>query len=138
MALACAKSEKDYYIMGFADSFRDLGITPKMRLTDALKKTSALNFGATDCALPMKWALREGINVDCFVVITDNEVNMGDRHPVQALRQYREKTGIRAKQIVMGMAATPFSIADPNDPFALDIAGMDASVPQAVQEFARL
>lgn len=138
MALACAKMEQEYYIMGFANTFRDLGITPKMRLTDALARTSRQNFGSTDCSLPMKWALSNNIAVDCFVVITDNEVNTGSVHPKQALRKYREQTGNNAKQIVMGMTATKFSIADPNDPFALDVSGFDANIPQMIQEFAKL
>lgn len=138
MALACAKTEQEYYIMGFAHTFKDLKITPKMRLTDALKETTRQNFGSTDCALPMKWALENNVPVDCFCVITDNEVNTGSIHPKQTLVKYREKTGRNSKQIVMGMTATKFSIADPNDPFALDVAGFDANIPQMIQEFARL
>lgn len=59
-------------------------------------------------------------------------------HPKQALDAYRRKMGIQTKQVVMGMTATRFTIADPYDPFSLDIAGMDASTPQALQEFARI
>jgi len=85
----------------------------------------------------MEWALKNKVRVDCFVVITDNEVNSGG-HPKQALRAYREWSGINAKQIVMATTPTRFTIADPADPFTLDIAGFDASVPSAVSEFARL
>jgi 60 kDa SS-A/Ro ribonucleoprotein len=38
---------------------------------------------------------------------------------------------------VIGMTATNFTIADPNDPGTLDVAGFDAAVPQIVSEFAR-
>ena len=137
MALAVTKVEKNNYIMGFGHTFRDLGITPRMRLTDALKQTVGQTFGATNCALPAEWALRNKVEVDCFVTITDNEVNRGT-HPKLALKRYRERMGINAKQVVIGMAATKFTIADVNDPLQMDVAGFDSSVPQAVQEFARL
>lgn len=156
MALACAKSEKDYYIMGFSavpsqasryggwydrsqslDGFIDLGITPSMRLDDAVNRTRNMTFGATDCALPWLWASLNNIEVDACITITDNETWAGSVHPTQALRAYREKTGIRAKNIVMGMTATNFTINDPTDPDGLDVVGMDASVPAVIQEFIR-
>jgi 60 kDa SS-A/Ro ribonucleoprotein len=137
MALACAKSESDYHIMGFADTFRDLGITPRMRLDDVLRRTEHQNFGRTDCSLPMRWASTNDVKVDAFVVITDNETWSGDIHPSQALRAYRSETGIDAKQIVIGMTPTEFTIADPLDPLTLDVVGFDASTPQAVSEFIR-
>lgn len=40
-----------------------------------------------------------------------------------------------AKLIVLGMASTEFSIADPSDPNMLDICGMDSSVPELIKEF---
>ncbi|MFT4217086.1 MAG: hypothetical protein QM619_07870 [Micropruina sp.] len=58
-------------------------------------------------------------------------------HPHQALWAYREKTGIAAKLVVVGMTATGFSIADPDDAGMLDIAGFDAAVPNLITEFAR-
>lgn len=156
MALACAKTEKEYYIMGFTAGprggryfrdhdqqgsamagFVDLGITPSMRLEDALKRTRDRNFGSTDCALPMLWAQKERIGVDAFIVVTDSETWAGTVHPSQALKAYREQTGIKAAEVVIGMTASPFTIADPLDPLTLDVVGFDASVPQAIQEFLR-
>lgn len=138
MALVSAKTESEYYIMGFANTFRDLGITPKMRLDDVLRKTTKMNFGSTDCAVPMNWALQKKVGVDGFIVITDNETWSGSHnHPSQALQAYREQMGIPAKQVVMGMTATDFTIADPKDPGALDVVGFDTATPQAVSEFLR-
>jgi hypothetical protein len=45
----------------------------------------------------------------------------------QALRQYREATGIPAKLVVVAMASNGFSIADPNDAGMLDVVGFDAA-----------
>jgi len=74
---------------------------------------------------------------DVFVVITDNETWAGNIKPHQALAKYREATGIPAKLIVMGVTATPFTIADPNDAGMLDIAGFDSAVPALVADFIR-
>ena len=114
-----------------------LAISPRQRLDDALRVTAGLPFGPTDCALPMQWALREGRAVDTFVVYTDNETWHGSEHPHQALRRYREATGIPARLVVVGMTATRFTIADPSDAGMLDVAGFDVSVPQVVADFAR-
>lgn len=114
-----------------------LTITPSMRLDKAIAEVSDLPFGATDCALPMLYALEEGLDVDTFIVITDNETWAGSIHPHEALQQYRKKTKIDAKLIVLATTATKFSIADPSDPGMLDIAGFDSAVPQLVTEFSR-
>ena len=74
--------------------------------------------------------------MDVFVVYTDSETWHGEIHPVQALRQYRERTGIPAKLIVVGMVSNGFSIADPDDAGMLDVVGFDTSVPQLMSQFA--
>jgi 60 kDa SS-A/Ro ribonucleoprotein len=43
--------------------------------------------------------------------------------------------GISAKNIVLGLTATDFTIADPNDPNSLDVVGFDSAVPQIIGEF---
>ena len=58
--------------------------------------------------------------------------------PVLTLFKAGVISNSKAKQIVMATTPTRFTIADPADPFTLDIAGFDASVPSAVSEFARL
>jgi 60 kDa SS-A/Ro ribonucleoprotein len=136
LALASAKTERDYYIMGFANTFKDLGITKKDTLKSALAKTNAENFGSTDCSLPMSWARKNNVDVDAFIVITDNDTNTGE-HPQEELQKYRQARGIAAKEIVVGMTATPFSIADPKDPLTLDVVGFDTATPQAISEFVR-
>ncbi len=114
-----------------------LDISPRQRLDDVVRKVASLPFGGTDCALPMIWALQNGVQVDHFQLITDNETWAGDIHPHQALREYREKTGIPARMSVTGMTATDFTIADPDDPGTLDVAGFDSAVPSLLADFAR-
>lgn len=77
------------------------------------------------------------IDVDTFVIYTDSETWYGDIHPAQALTNYREKTGIDAKLIVVGMVANEFSIADPNDAGMLDIVGFDTAAPAIMTEFSK-
>ncbi len=108
-----------------------------MRLDDAVREVSDLPFGATDCALPMLYALERGLKVDTFVVLTDNETWAGSMHPHEALARYRAQMGIDAKLAVMATSATPFSIADPADAGMLDVAGFDAAAPAVLAAFSR-
>lgn len=60
----------------------------------------------------------------------------GKVHPSEALKSYRSWSDRRdAKLIVCGMCATEFSIADPEDPGMLDIAGFDPASPRIISEF---
>lgn len=135
MALITASIEKQHHIMGFSDGFSPLSISPRQRLGDAVKAVSGLNFGGTDCSLPMLWATENNIEIDAFAIYTDNETWAGKIHPCQALQSYREKTGIAAKLIVIGMTSTEFSIADPNDAGMMDIVGFDTSAPKIMSDF---
>lgn len=146
MALVTAATERAYEIVGFTSgafgsfrsaALRPLAISPRQRLDDAIGAVSDLPFGGTDCALPMLHALTTGAEIDTFVVYTDNETWAGRIHPHEALRQYRHRTGIDAKLVVVGMIATNFSIADPADPGMLDVAGFDSAVPTLISDFAR-
>jgi 60 kDa SS-A/Ro ribonucleoprotein len=137
MALVTAATETDYTVMAFSDKFVPINISPRQRLDDVINSISNLPFSGTDCALPMLWALENKAQIDTFVVYTDNETWAGNIHPVQALRQYREKTSIPAKLIVVGMTATNFTIADPADAGMMDVVGFDTAAPQLMADFAR-
>jgi 60 kDa SS-A/Ro ribonucleoprotein len=113
-----------------------LGLSSRQRLDDILGNVDGLPFGGTDCALPMLYALDRGLAIDTFVIYTDSETWAGKFHPSQALRQYRERTGIAAKLIVVGMVSNGFSIADPDDAGMLDVVGFDAAAPQVMADFA--
>jgi 60 kDa SS-A/Ro ribonucleoprotein len=69
-------------------------------------------------------------------VYTDNETWRGKIHPAQALRRYREQTGIPAR-LVVAMVANGFSIADPEDAGMLDVVGFDTATPAFMADFAR-
>jgi 60 kDa SS-A/Ro ribonucleoprotein len=121
----------------FGAAITPLPISRRQRLDAAVKAVSDLPFGGTDCALPMLWALEHDVAADVFVVYTDSETWAGDVHPAQALRQYRERTGIAAKLVVVGMVSNGFSIADPADGGMLDVIGFDSATPQLIADFER-
>jgi 60 kDa SS-A/Ro ribonucleoprotein len=137
MALVTARTEPQYSVISFQDKIVPLNISAKMRLDDVVKATSGLPFGATDCAQPMLYALDKKLDVDAFVVYTDSETWHGTVHPAQALQTYRQKTGIPARLVVVGMVANKFTIADPNDAGMLDVVGFDAAAPGVIADFAR-
>ena len=93
-------------------------------------------FGSTDCGLPITWATENNLKFDVFIIYTDNDTWAGNVHPFEAIKRYREASGIHdAKVIVMAMQAYNYSIADPSDAGMLDITGFDSAVPQIVHEF---
>jgi len=118
------------------DGISLIPISARQRLDDVLETVAGLRFGGTDCALPMLWAKVNKVKVDTFVVYTDNETWAGFVHPHQALRQYRDWSGIDARLAVVGLTATDFTIADPTDPGMLDIAGFDSALPTLVTDFS--
>jgi 60 kDa SS-A/Ro ribonucleoprotein len=145
-ALVVARTESRWVIKGFSGGYydrqgilrsemRDLGISPRDRLPTVLAKTRDRTFGATDAALPIVDALRSGLAVDAFVILTDGDTWIGDIHPMQALRDYRARTGIPAKLVQMAFAANRISIADPSDAGTLDIVGFDANAPRLLADF---
>lgn len=101
-----------------------------------MKKLNSQTFGSTNCALPMQHAVKHKMDVDCFVIITDNETYQGNVHPFRALQEYRNKMNKpNARMIVVGMTATGFTICDPNDPGSMDVVGFDINTPKLIQEF---
>lgn len=114
-----------------------LSISPRQRLDDVLKVLQRLHMGGTDCALPMLYAAKHNIPVDTFCVYTDNETWAGKVKPFQALKQYRDKMGIPAKLVVIGMTSTGFSIADPSDAGMMDVVGFDSATPSIISDFSK-
>jgi 60 kDa SS-A/Ro ribonucleoprotein len=148
LALVTMATEPDVDVVGFTSATRDfysmrnaaiseLAISPRQRLDDAIRAVSNLPFGGTDCALPMVWAAQNKQEYDTIVVMTDSETWHGSIHPHQALEEYRQRLGIPTRLVVVGMTATDISIADPQDPGSLDIAGMDSAVPNLIADFSR-
>lgn len=146
MAMATMRTEENVAIVGFTSLHghnSNAHVTPlNIGRHDSLETICAytdwLPFSGTDCSLPMLFALEHNLEVDAFIIYTDNETWAGRIQPVEALRRYRAKMNIPdAKLIVVGMTSTGFTIADPNDPGMLDIVGFDASAPAVMANFIR-
>ena len=154
LAMVTARVEPNYHIMGFANNFRELNITASDTLDTAMQKVQDYNFGATDCALPMKYANFKDMDVESFMVLTDHETWFGDIHPAQAISEYRAKhkkraAGFRsdsnmhklalrcadARFAFVAMVSTRNTIADPKDPGMLDVVGFDSGTPQILSAF---
>lgn len=112
----------------------------KVSAHDSLEElTSRMNrmpFGGTDCSLPMKWALSTRNQYDVIVIYTDNETWAGSAHPSEALNRYRDAVKIPTKLISVGMVSNGFTIADPADPFSIDVVGFDSRAPDLISTFA--
>ena len=157
MAMVTARSEREWHAVGFSSGAAGewapkghgsggwggrsglvpLSISPRQRLDDVVATMRRVPMGGTDCALPMLYAAARGLAVDAFCVFTDNETWAGSIHPHQALEQYRREMGIAAKLIVVGMTATKFSIAHPDDAGMLDVVGFDTAAPAVMADFIR-
>jgi 60 kDa SS-A/Ro ribonucleoprotein len=149
LALITANVEERHLITGFTaggtavvkgnkynlSGISQLAIHPHDRLTDVCGYTARLGFAGTDLSLPMLYALEKDLSFDAFIVYTDNECNHGILHPSQALKLYRERTGIPAKLVVVAMSSDGFSIADPNDAGMLDVVGFDLATPHVIAGF---
>ena len=142
MSMVTYKTEPRVSVMAFTDRFVPINMSRHDRLDRLVAYTRSLDFGRTDCALPMLWALeahRENPDVvyDGFVVYTDNETWAGSIHPAQALNQYRCEVNPEARLVVVGMTATEFSIADPKDAGMMDVVGFDTSAPGTISQFLK-
>ncbi|VDM53460.1 unnamed protein product [Angiostrongylus costaricensis] len=136
LSLVSLKNEKIVECVGFSDDLIQLPYNREWTISRIMEHMDGFDYGATDCALPMLWAKENNKKFDVFVVYTDNEIWFDDVHPYQALRDYRESSGIvDAKLVVMGMTATDFTIADPEDAGMLDIVGFDSAVPTLLRDF---
>lgn len=137
MALVTLAREPACQVVAFCNRLVPVDLSPRQRLDDVVRALDRRDWGATDCALPMLWAREQGLEVDCFVVYTDSETWFGKVHPSEALRQYREATGIPARLAVVGLVGNRFSLADPEDPGMLDVVGFDSRAPEVLTGFAR-
>ena len=136
MAMVTAATEPEVTTVAFSHQMVRVDVSPRRRLDDQMKDLQRIGFGGTDCALPMLWAIKNRVEADTFIVYTDSETWAGRVHPFQALQRYRDRTGINARLIVVGMTSTGFTIAEPSDPGMLDVVGFDTSAPRVMAEFS--
>lgn len=137
LTMVLARREPEFLVRAFQTNLTKFDVTPRMTLNAVIDKMSRMDFGGTDCSLPMSWAYDNNIELDAFVILTDNETWAGGTHPTETLRTYRDNFNRDAKLVVVGMASNGFSIADPLDPGTLDVVGFDAQGPDIINNFIR-
>jgi len=146
MAMVVARTEKNHFIYVFTNGgswgsrdarMTEVSISAKDSLQTVCRKLDRDDWGGTDCSLPMRYAMDKKMDVDAFMVLTDNDTWDGPIQPFEALKKYRAKYNKKAKLIVGAFTSTEFTIADPTDAGMLDISGLDSHVPQLVSEFIK-
>lgn len=151
MAMLGKRTEKNSYIMCFAQDFREFPLSPTASLDEVKSSMNGIGFGGTDCALPVEWAIKNGIkDIDAFVILTDGETWYSERgrHPYEAMNEYRNRFNPNAKHIMMAFCATDVTICKhtgslynlkpddrPKDQFTLDVAGLDSAAPTIISDF---
>jgi 60 kDa SS-A/Ro ribonucleoprotein len=128
-------------VFGYDQQVYKLGLSPKDSYSTTVRKVS-LGGGLTNTSLPILaahqlHAQNKRVKYETIVIITDNEINRGTVHPVQALEAYRRLVGLPVRLVIMAVTATNFSVADPKDPHQLDVPGLDNTTPKVVHDFAR-
>ena len=137
MSMVTARTEKNHEFVGFSTNIVPIPINAMMDLDSVSAVVDSIPMGGTDCAQPMIWAKNKNKMFDVFIIYTDCETYAGRIHPSEALREYRKHSGIwNAKLIVCGMTANKFTLADPEDPGMLDMAGFDSAAPEIIRNFS--
>lgn len=134
IAMQIARTEPYSEIRGFSTHMVDLGITERDSFASAVKKIRG--GGGTDLAAPMVWAKSHKAGFETFVSITDNETRAGRIHPHQALKEYRQATGINSRMAVLGVTSTDFTIAPKDDKGCMDFVGFDSNAPRVLADFS--
>ncbi len=137
LSLITAQTEPRHEVVLFSTNLIKMEIKPDASLSQMMEALRNIPFGGTDCSLPILHAMQNKLEVDAFIIYTDNETNSNSMHPSMALELYRKQSGIDAKLIVVGMCANDVSIANPLDKGMLDIVGFSTDVPAVIREFIK-
>lgn len=133
MAMIVARTEPSYAVLGFSHTLVELPIGKYDSLTEVVRKISNLDFGGTDCTLPIKFAKAHKLPIGAFQVYTDSEhgnINSVDR----AMKQFRASVRPDAKMAVQQMVYNPWGLM-PTCDYALNVVGLDSASPTIVSEY---
>jgi 60 kDa SS-A/Ro ribonucleoprotein len=137
MALIFAHIETRYMPMVFSNTLEPMKLSNTSSIDDVLKELREHSGASTDIGLPVKYALEKNIPIDTFISITDNEVNTG-YHPATWMKKYRSKMNLpESKFITIAMQANGITVADPKDPYMLDVEGCSADTQDMVINYIR-
>lgn len=134
MALQMLRCEPKAHVIAFDTDCYEPGLSRRQRLDDVLRAMDRWG-GGTDLAQPILYAYHRRLEVEGFVVVTDNETWAGQVHAAEALAAYRREVNPTARIAVLATAANRGSVVDPGDALAFGACGFDASVPQLLADF---
>lgn len=135
-ALVFIQGDPDSETVLFDTKVGAFPLTPKMRLDTIYAQWRQNYGGGTNCALPFMYAHDRKREVDAFLTLTDSQTWHGQSHPVQVLKEYRDRYG-PTKYVEVQMVANRWSTGDELDPATLRMIGFDASMPELVSGFVR-
>jgi len=102
---------------------------------EVLAAVQLTNWGATDISNGIRYLEHANKHVDAIVVITDNDINTGEK-PLKALNSYRKTIGNpNVKLITLAVQLNDLTIADPSDKGMLDMCGFDTNSYQVMHAF---
>jgi 60 kDa SS-A/Ro ribonucleoprotein len=138
MALIALRTEPNAEVLGFTVNVKELRISARKRLDDAVKSIAAVAKGeGTDCSIPMRWAAERQADFDAFTIYTDGQTWAGPQHPVQAMAAYRAARVRDAKMVSVAFAGYRTSVVDESDGGMLDVVGFDTAAPVLIADFLR-
>lgn len=136
MALVALRTEPNAEVMGFTVNAKDLRISPRQRLDDAVAAVASVARGeGTDCSIPMRWAVERKVDFDGFAIYTDGQTWAGPQHPVQAMAAYRGARVPAAKMVSVAFVGYGTSVVDGSDGGMLDVVGFDTAAPALIADF---
>jgi len=102
---------------------------------EVLDAVQLSNWGATDISNGIRYLEKSNKHVDAVIVITDNDINTGEK-PLVALNSYRKTIGNpNVKLITLAVQLNDLTIADPSDKGMLDMCGFDTNSYQVMHAF---
>jgi 60 kDa SS-A/Ro ribonucleoprotein len=135
LAMVYQSVESELTLAKFATRCSTLNISKRQRVDDAVRKLGGVGEG-TDCAMPLKWASSENVDVDVVIEFTDGQSWHGDIHVSQELEKYRNRVGHDVKLAVIYATPSEGKLTSDYDKSSLTVSGFDSTVPEAIREFS--
>ncbi len=137
MAMVMLHKYPNAFVIAYDTKVYNLPISKRQRLDDAIKLLPEIP-GGTDNAQPVMYALNNRIHVDAFILFTDDQTWAGDRHPHQALADYRRRVNPHARFIDVNMTSNNRTVKEPDDKKSLTIVGFDTALADVIDAFLNL
>ncbi|XP_067144663.1 RNA-binding protein RO60 [Centruroides vittatus] len=138
MALVRAEGQNVAAVAFSTKGMANIDINNKMTLSDISCRMRETPMGPVNMAAPLQWAQERKRYFDIIIVCTDNQTQPGDVHPAEALKEYRKAFNLpQTRFVICAMSSQGFSLAPPDEPGMLDIAGFNVKTLQVIQDFAR-